>query len=59
MHSALETLGIQQINNSSCIGGHWCGDTRLDVFESINPSDLKCLAMIRPSTEPEYQDIIA
>jgi aldehyde dehydrogenase (NAD+) len=59
MHSALETLGIQQMNNSSCIGGRWCGDTRLDVIESINPSDLKCLAMIRPSTEPEYQHIIA
>jgi len=59
MYSALEILGIQQINNSSCIGGHWCGDTRLDAIESINPSDLKCLARIRPSTEQEYQRIIA
>ncbi len=58
MYSALEALGIQEINNSSCISGHWFGDESVNVIESINPADLNSLAKIRPGTAAEYQRMI-
>lgn len=57
MHPVLSKLDLNEINEGSCIAGHWSRDSSANRIESINPANAECIATVISSTASEYDQI--
>lgn len=57
IHSILEQLGIEELNNGASTGGKWF-KTRGVKIDSISPVDGKVIASVNAATEADYEAVI-
>jgi aldehyde dehydrogenase (NAD+) len=55
VHTILKSLGLSDVNASSCVAGEWLRDESAGILQSLNPANGQALAAIVPGTPAEYE----